>query len=179
MTKRGFFAFLDVVMCCQMYNFCDTTLSDHFKDTYDLSTEVISILFSVQDIAFLATCFIAPICAKRFNLVLCVVVAQYFQCFASYLIGPSQFFDIPEYVWITMIGFTISGLGSPFTCVPPYKELENSLEAYGDTKKFNPDEVQDVVSGLFNSAYAMGGITGPLYGGYVQRALGFRYTADI
>lgn len=86
-------------------------------------------------------CFVAPRAAKRFNLVICVVIAQYLQCLASYLIGPSKFFGLPEKIWITMLGFVISGLASPFTIVPPYKELENSLAKYEGKKNFNPDTV--------------------------------------
>jgi len=33
-TLRGFFAFVDIMCCCTMYNFCDTTLPDHFKKVY-------------------------------------------------------------------------------------------------------------------------------------------------
>eukprot|EP00347_Sterkiella_histriomuscorum_P011958 403370445 len=84
-----------------------------------------------------------------------------------HVLGTSRgLFAFLDHVWITMLGFTISGLASPFTIVPPYKELENSLVKYDSQKKFDPEAVQDVVSGLFNSAYALGGITGPTFGGY-------------
>ena len=39
--------------------------------------------------------------------------------------------------------------------------------------------MQNIVSGLFNSAYAMGGITGPMFGGYVTSATSFKTTAEI
>ena len=61
----------------------------------------------------------------------------------------------------------ISGASSPFTVIPPYKELENCLDAYED-KKFDPEAIQDVVSALFNSSYALGGITGPLFGTFMS-----------
>jgi hypothetical protein len=76
-----------------------------------------------------------------------------------------------------MLGFGISGLMSPLTIVPPYKELELCLDAWG--KKFNPDDVQDVVSALFNAAYAVGGIVGPVFGSYMTSFTNFRTTADI
>ena len=78
-------------------------------------------------------------------------------------------------------------MASPFTIVPPYKELENSLEKYTTARerkgerplKFDPEEVQNIVSGLFNSAYAFGCIYGPLFGGYVTMLTEFRTTTDI
>jgi hypothetical protein len=81
-------------------------------------------------------------------------------------------------LYITLIGLAITGLASPFSVIPPYTELEQCLDVYKD-KRFDPEEVQDIVSGVFNAAYGMGGITGPLFGGYVGRATNFRLTSDI
>lgn len=72
----------------------------------------------------------------------------------------------------------VTGLASPFSIIPPYSELEYCLESYKD-KKFHPEEVQDIVSGVFNSAYAFGSIGGPLFGGYVNEWTNFRMTNDI
>ena len=62
------------------------------------------------------------------------------QAVSSYLIGPSEFFQIPSIVWITIAGFFLSGLASPFTIVPPYKELESCLSVYKN-KNFDPEVV--------------------------------------
>ena len=35
-----------------------------------------------------------------------------------------------------------------------------------------------MVSGLFNASYALGGVIGPLYGGYLTEATSFNVTAD-
>eukprot|EP00347_Sterkiella_histriomuscorum_P003180 403365284 len=177
-TGRGFFACIDIMLCCQMFNFCDTTLPDYLKDAYQFSPSLISLVYVAQNVAFVSTCFLAPILAKRYNLVLCVVIAQLVQSASSYLIGPSEFFHIPQYVWVTIAGFFISGLASPFTIVPPYKELENCLSVY-EHKNFNPETIQDTVSGIFNTAYAMGGIVGPLFGYFITYATNFRTAADI
>ncbi len=37
-TKRGLFAFYNIVINLQMWNFCDTTLADQFKYNYGYST---------------------------------------------------------------------------------------------------------------------------------------------
>ena len=72
----------------------------------------------------------------------------------------------------------ISGLASPFSIIPPYSELEDTLKSQ-KVKNYNPQQVQDIVSGLFNSAYALGSIGGPLFGGYVNEWTNFRTTNDI
>ena len=161
-----------------MYNFCDTTLPDFLKETYDFSPSQISLIYVGQNVAFASTCFIAPKIARRLNLVLCVVIGQLIQAGASYLIGPSEFFHLPLAIWITITGFVISGLVSPLTIVPPYRELEHCLGVYKD-KNFDPEMVQDTVSAIYNTAYALGGIFGPLYGSYMTYFTSFRTTADI
>ena len=60
-------------------------------------------------------------------------------------------------------GYIISGLTSPFSLVAPYSEMYQSLSVYQD-KSFDPQEVADVVSGLYNALYALGGVFGPIYG---------------
>ena len=56
------------------------------------------------------------------------------------MIGPSDILGMPDIIWITVVGFAITGLASPFSIIPPYKEIENCLEIYED-KKFDPEKV--------------------------------------
>ncbi|CDW78829.1 major facilitator superfamily [Stylonychia lemnae] len=178
LTPRGFFAILDVVICCQMYNYCDTILPDFLQETYGYEPYIISLIYIAQNAAFVSTCFIAPKVARRISLVLCVILGQMVQAASCYLIGPSMFFNITPKIYLTIIGFLISGFASPFTLVPPYKELELCL-SYHKNKRFDPEAVQDIVSGVFNTAYAMGGIVGPLFGYYTTYFTNFRTTSDI
>lgn len=59
---------------------------------------------------------------------------------AAFLIGPSDILGIPSIIWITVAGFVLAGMASPFSVIPPYKELENCLEIYED-KHFDPEKV--------------------------------------
>ena len=69
-------------------------------------------------------------------------------------------------------------MASPMTIIPPYKELELCLSAYKG-KNFETEAIQDVDSGVFNTAYAMGGIVGPLFGYYTTYFTDFRRTSEI
>ena len=78
-----------------------------------------------------------------------------------------------------MLGLIIAGLASSFVFIPPYKEMELCLDVYKPRKNFHPERVQDMVSGVYNSGYAFGGVLGPVYGGYTQKLVGFKATSDI
>ena len=62
-----------------------------------------------------------------------------------------------------VLGYFITGAASPFTLVAPYTEIKQSLEIYKD-KNFDPHDVSDIVSGIYNAFYAIGGIIGPVFG---------------
>ncbi|CDW77465.1 permeases of the major facilitator superfamily [Stylonychia lemnae] len=177
-TKRGFFACLTIVINLQTFYYTDTILADHLKQRYGLSPSVISLVYAIQQVGFMTTAPITPNIVHKFSLVGVVICTQTLQGLAALLVGPSQFLGLHETISLTLIGFVISGLSSPFSIIPPYSELEYCLSAHKG-KNFNPQEVQDIVSGVFNSAYALGSIGGPLFGGYVNEWTNFRTTNDI
>ena len=165
-------------MNLQTFYYNDTIMADQLQEVYGLSTSIISLIYSIQSVGFMLTAHFAPKLVHRFSLVAVVIVAQLVQACAAFMVGPSNLLHLPELLALTIVGFFISGLASPFSIVSPYSELEYCLEAHKD-KNFDPEEVQDIVSGVFNSSYAFGGITGPLFGGYVNSATNFRTTSDI
>ena len=77
-----------------------------------------------------------------------------------------------------VIGFLLTGIFSPYNLITPYSILLKSADSHNQ-KKFDKDQVKDLVSGLFNSFYAIGGITGPIFGGYVNEHTNFRTTSDL
>eukprot|EP00347_Sterkiella_histriomuscorum_P013408 403364820 len=178
MTKRGFFACLTIIMNLQTFYYCDTILADHLKQQYNLNPSIISLIYAIQQVGFMTTAPITPNIVHRFSLVGVVITTQLIQSAAALLVGPSHILNLHETLTISILGFVISGLACPFSIIPPYSELEYCLSAHKD-KKFHPEDVQDIVSGVFNSAYAMGSIGGPLFGGYVNEWVGFRKTNDI
>ena len=42
-----------------------------------------------------------------------------------------------------------------------------------------PDIINDYCSGIFNSCLGIGQVCGPLFGAYIDVAIGYRYTEDI
>ncbi|CDW78498.1 mfs-type transporter slc18b1 [Stylonychia lemnae] len=178
MSPRGFFACLDILLCCQMYNFCDTSLPYYLDKEFGYSPSMISLVFVAQNIAFVITCFIAPKLTKKFNLILCIVLAQVIQGIAAQLIGPNETLHLPKYVWITILGLLINGGATSMTIIPPYKQLELALFEYKG-KNFDKEAVKDTVSGAFNALYDLGSTTGPIFGYYVTAATNFQLTSNL
>ena len=91
--------------------------------------------------------------------------------------GPSERLNLPNRLWLTAIGLFLAGLSSPFVSIPSYPEMEQSLLA--NDKDYDPDKLSDILSGLFNSAYSMGTIVGPITASYITLATSFRNCCDI
>ncbi|CDW83202.1 mfs-type transporter slc18b1 [Stylonychia lemnae] len=177
-SPRGFFACLDILLCCQMYNFCDTSLPYYLEEEFRFNPSMISLVFVAQNIAFVITCFFAPKLTQKFNMILCIVMAQVIQGIAAQLIGPNQMIHLPKQVWITVLGLLINGGATSMTIITPYKQLELAiLEQKG--KNFDHEAVKDTVSGAFNALYDFGSTTGPIFGYYVTAATNFTFTSNL
>ncbi|CDW77432.1 permeases of the major facilitator superfamily [Stylonychia lemnae] len=178
LTKRGFFACLTVIVNIQTFYYNDTILAEHLQSVYGFSPSIISLVYAIQQVGFMTTAPISPNIVHKFSLVGVVVVTQVIQGSAALLIGPSEMLGLSQKIYVTMIGLAIAGLASPFSIIAPYSEMEQCLSIH-KTKRFNPHEVADMVSAIFNSSYALGSIAGPLFGGYVNEWTNFRRTNDI
>ncbi|CDW71139.1 major facilitator superfamily [Stylonychia lemnae] len=178
LSIEGFFGFLTIAL--NLHTFCmnDTIIADHLMTTYNYQPWSIALIQAIQSVGFLLTTHIAPVVIKRFNLFAIVIVSQLIQSVGSFLVGPSLFFNIQEKIYITCIGLFISGLASPFNMVTSFSIMVQAAHKHR-TKRFDPDQVKNLVSALFNSSYAIGGMTGPIFGGFVSEATSFRTASDF
>ncbi|CDW88418.1 permeases of the major facilitator superfamily [Stylonychia lemnae] len=177
-TMKGFYGCVAVALNLHTFYYHDTIIANYLMTTYDFQPWAVSLVQSCQPVGFLLTTHFASKIIPKFNPQIILILAQIFQAGAAFLVGPSLFFELPEKIYIMIIGLLLTGMASPFSLITPYSVLEQSLLSQRD-KNFNPEEVQDIVSGIFNSCYAIGGITGPIYGGYVNDLTNFRTTSDI
>jgi MFS family permease len=76
-----------------------------------------------------------------------------------------------------IIGVALQGIAVAFIFVPLLSEIIESVKE----KENIPENMilNDKASAIFNSAYSLGGIIGPLVGGLLETFLGFRTTCDI
>ena len=76
-----------------------------------------------------------------------------------------------------MAGISLLGVSVSLIFVPLLSEIIDAVlekEGLGENNAVN-----DKASAVFNAAYATGCIVGPIVGGYLNDAVGFRNTCDI
>ena len=124
------------------------------------------------------TNFTPKIITKFRNPVVVVIFSQLIQAAAAFLVGPSKFFKMQDSIYYTIAGLFLTGVFSPLIIVPSYFILVDVLEKRAD-KHFNPDEINNIVSGIYNASYAIGGMTGPIFGDYVTQLTNYHTTNDL
>lgn len=75
MTRRGFFACLDILLNLQTFYYNDTILTDHLTVTYGYSPAVISIIYSIQSVGFMVSAPFSHHIVYKFSLVGVVIIA--------------------------------------------------------------------------------------------------------
>lgn len=92
-------------------------------------------------------------------------------------LGPSALLGLPSNnIFYVALGCTMMGSSLSIGLVPLLSELISILEG---EDKYNPTEISDKCSGLFNSMFNMGNLLGPLVAGFLSDWFEYRGTCDI
>ena len=106
--------------------------------------------------------------------------------------GPSdiltKIMPFPDTIGLVIPGLFLTGMATSFTTIGTYHEMQVPyLELYGGdgsdgrTLLYDKDQIGDILAGLYNAAYSIGVIIGPLSASYIMIALedSFRKMHDI
>jgi len=83
---------------------------------------------------------------------------------------------MPHSIVLVVIGVSMLGLCLSMALVPLLSELIEILEGM---EKYDPDQISDVTSGLFNAMFNLGNLLAPLTAGILNDAHGYVYTCDF
>ena len=87
------------------------------------------------------------------------------------LIGPSYFWGIEENIWVMLSGICVLGFSASFAILPLMPIIMNEIKT-----KFIDDKIIfiETASSLYNSAFGLGNIIGPIVGSHLSSYFGFR-----
>jgi len=87
------------------------------------------------------------------------------------LIGPSYIWGMTENIWVMLTGISILGFSASFAIIPLMPMIMNEIKT-----KFtlNQQNYVDTASSLYNSAFGLGSILGPMIGAHLNSYFGFR-----
>lgn len=95
---------------------------------------------------------------------------------AFLLIGPSYYWGFQENIWVMLAGISLLGFSASFAVIPLMPMIMTEIK-----EKFakNTQNYINTASSLYNSAFGLGSIIGPLLGAHLNSYFGFRVWTDI
>jgi len=160
-----------------IFNFGPAVFSDRMKQ-YGIDIEYCALIFAVPLISPLFASVVVWQLTKYLEYRLIVLLSFLFIFLAFVLIGPSQYFLIPEELWIMAVGMATLGFAAFLSIIPLFPEITDIVkQEHGHD--INASYLFDKVSSLYNAALGTGNIFGPALGAQLTYNFGFRTCTDI
>ena len=120
---------------------------------------------------YIPSCLIAFRVPNGVHKRLILILACAASFFANLCVGPSQILNLPQTVWMMVIGELLHGLVDPFLLIPALPEMIASVTPH--FPKESTGQINDKACGLFNMFLGIGQVAGPIYGSLVTANIGF------
>ena len=163
-SREGVFGFLAVVVAVSSYNFMDPSLS-YRLGLYQVSPTLFGVFFTLTTFAYILSMFII----ERFS---SSVDKRVWMSLGILITGLTYYFLLFQELWGLSYGLVALGLGTAFILIPSLQQYRiMAFKIYRD--KSEKEGINDMTSGIFGSAYAVGELVGPIVGGVMVDQFGF------
>ncbi|CDW89016.1 permeases of the major facilitator superfamily [Stylonychia lemnae] len=156
--------------------YIDVILAVYIHSHYGIKQNLIGLFFFLPSIFYVIgaplSAWLSRVIHKRYV----VLISFILMVFQSFCEGPSQLFGMPNSIILIIVGVSILGLCLSMALVPLLSELIEILEGMD---KYDPDQISDITSGLFNSMFNLGNLLAPLIAGILNDSHGYVYTCDF
>ncbi|PRD38284.1 UNVERIFIED_CONTAM: Slc18b1 [Trichonephila clavipes] len=156
---------LILVVASQAQGFIDPTLEPHMRQ-YNLDPSIIGLLFLLLSGAYgLSSPIVGWVSGKMENKYPIMIVGLSIITLSMLLMGPSEFLPFEGSLWLSVVALTLLGVSFATAYVPTFESLFIAAINGGLDDDIN---TYSVVSGLWNSVYSLGEVTGPSLGGILS-----------
>lgn len=154
-----------LAVASQAQGFIDPTLEPHMRQ-YNLDTSIIGLLFLLLSGAYaISSPIVGWVSGRVENKYPIMIVGLILVTFSLLLLGPSDFLPFEGSVWLSVVALTLMGFSFAAAYVPTFESMFIAAMNGGLEDDIN---TYSVVSGLWNSLYSLGEVTGPSLGGILS-----------
>lgn len=165
-----------VIICAISLSFFDPTLSGHLA-SFNLSTTMVGLMFLLCGGFY---CVTAPLWGFILDRWRCCNVLMLFGSSATILsmllIGPSPLLNLEKNLVLIGVSLAVLGISAGALYIPTFQNCLDSVKENGYDDSF---QTYGCVSGVFQSAFALGAFLGPTLGGFSVETVGFPYTTTF
>ncbi|KAK6062115.1 transporter, major facilitator family protein [Cooperia oncophora] len=165
-----------VVVCAISLSFLDPTLSAHLQ-SFNLSPSMIGLMFLLCGGIYTLSAPIWGLLIDRFQCTTAVMIfGSAATVFSMILIGPSPLLPFSKNLIVIGISLAVLGVAAGALYIPTFQSCLDAVKEHGYDDSFR---TYGCVSGVFQSAFALGGFMGPTVGGFAVEKIGFAWTTTI
>eukprot|EP01126_Amoeba_proteus_P063623 TRINITY_DN8785_c0_g1_i3.p1 TRINITY_DN8785_c0_g1~~TRINITY_DN8785_c0_g1_i3.p1 ORF type:complete len:237 (+),score=59.28 TRINITY_DN8785_c0_g1_i3:52-762(+) len=107
-----------------------------------------------------------------------IILGMALNCWSYLFMGPAPFLPwITNQLWNNILGSVLLGVGASMVIIPSMSVLQESVEMDGDEEY--EDQVNEALSGVVNSALALGSSTGPIIMSGLVGSLGYAWASLV
>lgn len=158
-----------------LLNFAPAILSRRLAEL-NVSKKLYGVFFALPFVFPIISALIVVRVMERVDNHILLWIGKFFMGIGFLLIGPSYYWGIQENIWVMLTGISILGFSASFAIIPlmPLIMSEIKSKHVKETSSYI-----DTASSLYNSAFGLGSILGPLVGAHLSSYFGFRVWTDI
>lgn len=163
------------VIDLMLLNFAPAILSRRLAEL-NVSKKLYGVFFALPFVFPIISALIVVRVMERVDNHILLWIGKFFMGIGFLLIGPSYYWGIQENIWVMLTGISILGFSASFAIIPlmPLIMSEIKSKYAKETSSYI-----DTASSLYNSAFGLGSILGPLVGAHLSSYFGFRVWTDI
>lgn len=164
-SREGVFGFLVVSVAVCSYNFMDPSLSYRLS-IYNVSASLFGVFFTFTTFSYIFSMFLIESFSNK-------VDKRVWMSIGALTISLTYYFLLHREFWGLIYGLVVIGFGSALILIPSLQQYRiMAFKIYSNNAE--RDAVNDLTSGIFGSAYAVGELMGPIIGGILVDQLGFK-----
>eukprot|EP00358_Blepharisma_japonicum_P006259 CAMPEP_0202943494 /NCGR_PEP_ID=MMETSP1395-20130829/3952_1 /ASSEMBLY_ACC=CAM_ASM_000871 /TAXON_ID=5961 /ORGANISM="Blepharisma japonicum, Strain Stock R1072" /LENGTH=306 /DNA_ID=CAMNT_0049641027 /DNA_START=361 /DNA_END=1281 /DNA_ORIENTATION=- len=156
-------------------SYLEPVLSNHLKDNFDLSIEMISVVFALPVIGYTTAVKGQTMLPKSFDRRIVLTVGLFIEGVAFFLVGPS--FGLPSDIYLVIAGLILIGLGGAWAYLPSLPYMIDA--AAKDMKIDDREHLSDCLSTVMGTFHYVGEALGPISAGLFTEYIGFNEGVTI
>ncbi|CAD6189330.1 unnamed protein product [Caenorhabditis auriculariae] len=162
-----------VVACAVSLSFLDPTLSSHLA-SFKLGPTKIGFMFFLCGGLYTFTAPLWGLLLDKYSCgTLVMLVGSLSTTVAMILIGPSPLLELEKSLLVIGIALLILGIAAGALYIPSFQLCLDVIRKHGYEANMH---TYGCVSGIFQSAFALGSFFGPTLGGFATEKIGFEWT---
>lgn len=183
-NKKIVFAWMSAFNNLWQFTFIEPFFADYLFERYQFDPETCGMIFLWIGLGYAISCQAVAQIVPYFQLKRWLMTGLVCIGIATSFYGPSQILGFPGRIWISWLALFFAGLTSALSLLPVIPEmieeskLDENIAPYLDNQP-NRDVLNDHISGMYNTFFAIGNTLGPLLGNMMYVSFGCPNTCDF